>query len=68
MTLRSWKTDSGERKAGLNLVQGNAAGEAVHGRVEALIEEHPRLGYRDAMRQVLDADPVLKAQYAGVQS
>jgi len=50
--------------AAVKMVQGNAAGEAVHSRVEALIEEHPQLDYREAVHQVLNADPALKGQYA----
>jgi hypothetical protein len=52
--------------APVQMAQGIPAGQTVHSRAVALVDEHPHLDYRAAVHQVLEADPALKAQYAGV--
>lgn len=42
-------------------------GETVDVRTRAFMEGRPHLNYREAMTEVLRADPALKVAYAGVQ-
>jgi hypothetical protein len=54
--------------ASVPLAQGKTPGETVHLRTVALMDLVPHLDYQSAVNQVLAADSVLKAAYAGVQS